>query len=63
MAGCENDTLKIVGEALERNPDMKERFSPPEQHMDLLFHSSYHHITGEDACEMCKKENLIERHP
>ncbi|KAF5857537.1 hypothetical protein ETB97_005676 [Aspergillus alliaceus] len=54
------DTLsKIVSEALEENPGMRERFSPPEQHMDFLFHSSYHHATKEDTCGKCDKEQLI----
>ncbi|EED12703.1 kinesin light chain, putative [Talaromyces stipitatus ATCC 10500] len=61
--GGENDILKIVEDVLERNPDINERFSSPEQHMDLLFHPSYHHVTGEDTCEDCDKEQLIKRHP
>ncbi|KAB8237922.1 uncharacterized protein BDW43DRAFT_321109 [Aspergillus alliaceus] len=40
-----------------------ERFSPPEQHMDFLFHSSYHHATKEDTCGKCDKEQLIKRQP
>jgi nucleoside phosphorylase/tetratricopeptide (TPR) repeat protein len=54
---------KIVEEALAQNPNMLERFSPLEQHTDFLFHSSYHHIAGEDTCEKCDKEKLIKRQP
>ncbi|QKX63759.1 uncharacterized protein TRUGW13939_10930 [Talaromyces rugulosus] len=54
---------KMVREALEQNPNIEERFSPPEQHTDFLFHSSYHHVAGEDGCERCDKEQLIKRQP
>jgi nucleoside phosphorylase/tetratricopeptide (TPR) repeat protein len=54
---------KIVRETLEQNPNMEERFSPPEQHTDFLFHSSYHHVSGEDGCEKCDEEQLIKRQP
>ncbi|KAL4946532.1 hypothetical protein BDV06DRAFT_87047 [Aspergillus oleicola] len=54
---------KIVHEALERNPEMKERFSAPEQHTDLLFRSSYHHAIRDDTCGQCDKEQLIQRQP
>ncbi|KAL4990291.1 hypothetical protein BDW68DRAFT_194829 [Aspergillus falconensis] len=46
------DTIsKIVGTVLEQIPDMKERFSPPEQHKDFLFNSSYHHADVDSDCE------------
>ncbi|PCG88329.1 hypothetical protein PENOC_111470 [Penicillium occitanis (nom. inval.)] len=61
MIGSEDDLLKIVEEVLERNPDMKARFSPSEQHTDFLFHSSYHHVAGEETCEKCDKNQLIKR--
>ncbi|THC87591.1 hypothetical protein EYZ11_012963 [Aspergillus tanneri] len=51
MTGGEDDVLKIVLEVLERNPNMQERFSPPEQHTDTLFHFSYHHADKEDSCK------------
>jgi nucleoside phosphorylase/tetratricopeptide (TPR) repeat protein len=53
----------IVDEALIQNPSMQERFSPPEQHTDVLFHSSYHHVAGEDGCERCNQEELYKRQP
>ncbi|EED14471.1 kinesin light chain, putative [Talaromyces stipitatus ATCC 10500] len=53
----------IVDETLIQNPNMQERFSPPDQHTDLLFHSSYHHIAGEGTCEHCDKEKLYKRQP
>ncbi|CRG92730.1 hypothetical protein PISL3812_09796 [Talaromyces islandicus] len=52
---------KIVEEALAQNPNMQERFSPPEEHTDFLFDSSYYHTAGEDTCEKCDKEKLIKR--
>ncbi|KUL81425.1 hypothetical protein ZTR_09753 [Talaromyces verruculosus] len=61
LAGSEEDLKKIAEEVLERNPDMKDKFSPPKQHTDLLFHSSYHHIDREHTCERCDKKQLIER--
>ncbi|KAL4744225.1 nucleoside phosphorylase domain-containing protein [Aspergillus terricola var. indicus] len=54
---------KIVWEALERKPEMTERFAPPEQHMDCLFHSSYHHTAREDTCQNCDDKQLIKRQP
>jgi hypothetical protein len=63
MTGSEHALLKIVGKVLERNPDMKERFLLLEQHTDILFRSSYHHIAGEDTCERCDINQLIKRQP
>ncbi|CBF85153.1 hypothetical protein AN1580.2 [Aspergillus nidulans FGSC A4] len=54
---------KIVREALEKNPEMTEKFAPPEHYTDRLFHSSYHHIPGEDTCERCDVKQLIKRQP
>ncbi|KAL3472083.1 purine and uridine phosphorylase [Aspergillus californicus] len=54
---------EIVCEALERNPEMTERFTPPEQHTDCLFHSSYHHTTREETCEKCDNKQLVKRQP
>ncbi|KAE8311892.1 hypothetical protein BDV41DRAFT_565450 [Aspergillus transmontanensis] len=61
MTGGEDDVSKIVSEVLERNPNMKKKFSPPEQATDFLFHSSYHHGNKEDNCEKCDKEQLVRR--
>ncbi|KAE8413586.1 hypothetical protein BDV36DRAFT_27700 [Aspergillus pseudocaelatus] len=63
MTGSEDDISKIVWEVLERNPNMSERFSPPEQHTDFLFHSSYLHGDKEDSCDKCDKEQLVKRQP
>ncbi|KAB8069867.1 hypothetical protein BDV29DRAFT_161039 [Aspergillus leporis] len=63
MTEGEDALSKIVWEALEQNPDMKKRFSPPEQHTDFLFNSSYHHVAKEDTCEKCDKEQLTKRQP
>jgi nucleoside phosphorylase len=64
MTEGENILSEIVWEALEQNPNMEERFSPPEQHTDFLFHSSYHHhIAREDTCEKCDKDKLVKRKP
>ncbi|KAL4815509.1 hypothetical protein BDW67DRAFT_191537 [Aspergillus spinulosporus] len=54
---------KIVREALEQNPEITERFAPPEQHTDRLFHSSYYHTTREDICQKCDNKELIKRQP
>ncbi|PIG85932.1 kinesin light chain [Aspergillus arachidicola] len=61
MTGGEDDVSKIVSDVLERNPNMKKKFSPPEQAADFLFHSSYHHGNKEDNCEKCDKEQLVKR--
>ncbi|KAI9042112.1 uncharacterized protein KD926_006031, partial [Aspergillus affinis] len=52
---------KIVWDALERNPHMTERFSPPEHHMDFLFRSAYHHVKKEEDCKRCDKQQLVQR--
>ncbi|KAL4866461.1 hypothetical protein BDV12DRAFT_199175 [Aspergillus spectabilis] len=61
MTGSEDAVSKIVSEVLEQNPNMKERFSLPEEHTDLLFYSSYHHTDKEDNCKKCDKEQLVKR--
>ncbi|EED15621.1 kinesin light chain, putative [Talaromyces stipitatus ATCC 10500] len=63
MMGSENDAQKIVEEVLERNPHIKEKFSPPEQLTDFLFESSYNHAAGEGTCEKCDKNQLVKRKP
>lgn len=63
MTGSDDGILKVLDEALERCPNMKEDFSPPEQHTDLLFDSSYSHVNKEDTCEKCDKQKLITRQP
>lgn len=63
MTGSQDNLLKIVCETLERNPDMKDQFSPPEQETDFLYHSSYYHAKENDTCEMCDKEKLVKRLP
>ncbi|KJK65595.1 Tetratricopeptide repeat [Aspergillus parasiticus SU-1] len=61
MTGGEDDVSKIVSDVLERNPNMKKKFSPPEQATDFLFHSSYYHGNKGDNCENCDKEQLVNR--
>jgi nucleoside phosphorylase len=46
----------IVQDVLCRNPDMKDRFSPPNQQSDYLFRSSYRHADPKSSCEKCDKE-------
>ncbi|KAL2819199.1 hypothetical protein BJX63DRAFT_382685 [Aspergillus granulosus] len=60
IMGGEDTISKLISGVLEQNPHMKERFSPPEQHSDLLFTSSYTHDTGSD-CAKCDKEQLVKR--
>jgi nucleoside phosphorylase/tetratricopeptide (TPR) repeat protein len=52
---------KIVWEALEQNHNFKDKFSPPQEHTDFLFRSSYRHVGKEDTCDMCDKEQLVKR--
>ncbi|KAL4766883.1 hypothetical protein BDW60DRAFT_172255 [Aspergillus nidulans var. acristatus] len=59
----EDAISNIVGAVLERNPSMKERFSPLEQHKDYLFNSSYLHADKNSDCEKCDKNQLVERQP
>ncbi|KAL2812396.1 hypothetical protein BJX63DRAFT_247837 [Aspergillus granulosus] len=61
MTHSEDAVSNIVWDVLERNPSMKQRFSPPNHFSDLLFHSSYCHANVEDDCEGCDKEQLIQR--
>ncbi|KAF5857977.1 hypothetical protein ETB97_005008 [Aspergillus alliaceus] len=62
ITGSGEDTLlKTVSEVLEQNPNMKGRFSLPDQHTDFLFCSTYHHVDKEDNCEKCDKEQLVKR--
>ncbi|QGA15964.1 hypothetical protein EYB26_003631 [Talaromyces marneffei] len=51
----------IVSNVLKQNPDMKKEFTPPSQHTDYLFRSSYHHIKEEDNCTKCDKQQLVNR--
>ncbi|KAL2808460.1 nucleoside phosphorylase domain-containing protein [Aspergillus granulosus] len=51
MTGGAGTISSIVSAALERNPRVKERFSAPEQHTDLLFRSSYHRVDKKLDCK------------
>ncbi|KAL4777918.1 nucleoside phosphorylase domain-containing protein [Aspergillus varians] len=61
MTSSEDDVSKIVWEVLEQNPNMKERFSLPKEHTDLLFHPLYRHADKEGDCENCDKDQLVKR--
>ncbi|KUL81548.1 hypothetical protein ZTR_09489 [Talaromyces verruculosus] len=63
MTEGEDALSHIIDETLIQNFNIQEQFSPPEQHMDFLFHSSYHHISGEGIYERCDKEKLYKRQP
>ncbi|EED11479.1 conserved hypothetical protein [Talaromyces stipitatus ATCC 10500] len=63
MTEGEDALSHIVDETLIRNSNMQGRFSPPDQHADFLFQSSYHHIAGEGTCEYCDKEKLYKQQP
>ncbi|KAL4862283.1 hypothetical protein BDV12DRAFT_207322 [Aspergillus spectabilis] len=63
MTEGEDSISKLVSAVLEQNPNMKGRFSPPEQYTDFLFYSSYHHIGKEPDCKKCDKEQLVKRQP
>jgi hypothetical protein len=53
---AEDAILESVSAALEQNPSIREKFLAPEQHTDLLFHSSYQHVDKKQDCESCDKE-------
>ncbi|KAL4965066.1 purine and uridine phosphorylase [Aspergillus stella-maris] len=63
MTFGDNAMSKLVSEVLERNPNIKERFSPPKQSTDYLFCSSYHHAEKDSNCEKCDQHKLITRQP
>jgi nucleoside phosphorylase/tetratricopeptide (TPR) repeat protein len=63
MTRREDGIFTIVRDVLDRNPDMKDRFSPPNQQYDFLFRSSYHHADPKGNCEKCDKEQLVCRPP
>ncbi|KAF7592110.1 hypothetical protein BBP40_000658 [Aspergillus hancockii] len=63
MTGGQYAISKLVNAALEQNPNIKERFSPPEQQTDFLFCSFYHHADKGLDCEKCDKEQLFDREP
>ena len=63
MIRKEGAILTIVRDVLDRNPDMKDRFSPPNQRSDYLFRSSYRHVDPESNCEKCDKDKLVCRLP
>jgi nucleoside phosphorylase len=59
----DGSVLEIISKVLERYPDMKGQFSPPEEHTDILFDSSYYHLDKESNCANCDKERLVKRQP
>ncbi|KAL4769224.1 hypothetical protein BDW60DRAFT_210310 [Aspergillus nidulans var. acristatus] len=61
VMGAGDSVSKVVQEVLERNPDMREKFSPPKQSLDLLFHSYYHHPENKSSCEKCDTDHLRQR--
>ncbi|KAF7128382.1 hypothetical protein CNMCM5793_003112 [Aspergillus hiratsukae] len=63
MTRREDAILTIVRDVLHRNPDMKDRFSAPDQQSDYLFCSSYRHADPKSSCEKCDKEQLVCRPP
>jgi nucleoside phosphorylase len=52
---------RIVERVLEQNPRWRDAFSPPKEHADFLFDSSYRHGDNEDTCEESDKEQLVKR--
>ncbi|RHZ66648.1 hypothetical protein CDV55_100496 [Aspergillus turcosus] len=61
MTGAEDAVSKTMAEVLERNPNLRDRFSHPEENTDFLFRSSYRHVNKEDTCGKCDKEQLVKR--
>ncbi|KAL4947389.1 hypothetical protein BDW69DRAFT_204458 [Aspergillus filifer] len=61
MIGGEDRISKIISDILKQNSDIKEKFSPPEQHTDLLYKSSYCHADEAPDCAECDKEQLVQR--
>jgi nucleoside phosphorylase/tetratricopeptide (TPR) repeat protein len=63
MIRREDSISTIVRDVLDRNPDMKDPFSPPNQQSDYLFCSSYRHADPKSNCEKCDKGQLVCRPP
>ncbi|KAL3449638.1 hypothetical protein BJX65DRAFT_294642 [Aspergillus insuetus] len=63
MTSRNGSLLDIVSKVLERHPDMEGQFSPPEEHTDILFDSSYYHLDKESNCANCDKERVVKRQP
>jgi hypothetical protein len=63
MTEGQNALCHIVDKTLIQNPNIQEQFSPPDQHTDFLFHSSYHHIARKDTYKHCDKEKLYKWQP
>ncbi|KAL4784900.1 purine and uridine phosphorylase [Aspergillus varians] len=61
MASGKDDIPQIIQRVLDEHPSMKESFSPPEQHPDYLFHSSYRHANNDEDCGKCDPEQLVKR--
>lgn len=64
IASGTNAISELVSDALERHPSLAEKFTPPEEHTDRLFHSYYHHADMKADCEgKCDDKYLVERKP
>ncbi|KAL4913592.1 purine and uridine phosphorylase [Aspergillus aurantiobrunneus] len=63
MTSRNSSLSEIISKVLERYPEMREQFSPPEEHTDILFDSTYYHIDKESDCGNCDKERLVKRQP
>ncbi|GIJ92163.1 hypothetical protein Asppvi_011139 [Aspergillus pseudoviridinutans] len=63
MIRREDAISTMVQDVLDRNADMKARFSPPNQQSDYLFRSSYRHADPKGNCEKCDKDQLVSRMP
>ncbi|KAF9894417.1 hypothetical protein FE257_007920 [Aspergillus nanangensis] len=62
LAQGENSILKIISDVLNRNLDLKRRFSRPNG-PDNLFCASYPHVGNESNCLKCDKTQLLDRSP
>jgi hypothetical protein len=56
-----NTILKIMSTILERYPNIKENFSPPNKYIDFLFNSSYYYLNKESDCANYNKGRLVTR--
>jgi hypothetical protein len=63
VQGGDHDVYKIIRQVLEQNPFMRAKFGAPEAHTDLLFKPSYCHTDGQEVCNTCDREQLVQREP
>ncbi|KAJ5634700.1 hypothetical protein N7528_002542 [Penicillium herquei] len=51
----------LISEAMDRNPEMREKFTYRGEDQDILFDSEYDHTGSEDNCDNCYARKLVTR--